>query len=256
MDNDELAHLKEKYRISLKRLRALELKYAWQGPNTPADILLEIDELRETIIKLQSQIDFAENPTQTSITSKQTEPSAGKGHIRRRLQIVFDGDFSGITPEIRDAAIRSLAAIINIPPDEIAVLRVAEGSIVFDIELPAASAYTLVKLYQSDDATLKSIGVKKISIIPDNEQIEELDTFREQFWSYINSFIKNEAERVVLDSVFSFGLPPRLILEQHPDLFTSVKDIYNIKRNILARLSRNRELRRLIEFDEKPSSSE
>lgn len=57
MDREELAHLENLYRVYQKRLRVLELKAAWQGLNTPADVLLEIENIREMIDGVQLQID-------------------------------------------------------------------------------------------------------------------------------------------------------------------------------------------------------
>jgi hypothetical protein len=41
------------------------------------------------------------------------------------------------------------------------------------------------------------------------------------------------------------GRKPGEIYKMRRDLFGSVAEVYNVKRNILGRLSRNRELRRL-----------
>jgi hypothetical protein len=42
---------------------------------------------------------------------------------------------------------------------------------------------------------------------------------------------------------FVLGMKPGEICDQRPDLFANVGDVYNIKRNVLSRLSRNPELR-------------
>jgi hypothetical protein len=39
-------------------------------------------------------------------------------------------------------------------------------------------------------------------------------------------------------------MKPGEICDQRPDLFASVGDVYNVKRNVLSRLSRNPDLRR------------
>jgi hypothetical protein len=41
-------------------------------------------------------------------------------------------------------------------------------------------------------------------------------------------------------------MKPGDIYERRRDLFSSVKDVYNVKRNVLGRLSRNSELRQML----------
>jgi hypothetical protein len=77
---------------------------------------------------------------------------------------------------------------------------------------------------------------------PDEEAMERVN--RQEFWSYISSQLNDEAERVVVFDFFVLGMKPGDIYDHRQDLFSSVKDVYNVKRNVLGRLSRNTELRR------------
>lgn len=77
---------------------------------------------------------------------------------------------------------------------------------------------------------------------PDEEAMERVN--REEFWAYINTQLNDEAERVVVFSSYVMGMKPGDIFEERPDLFSCVNDVYNVKRNVLGRLSRNQELRR------------
>jgi hypothetical protein len=79
---------------------------------------------------------------------------------------------------------------------------------------------------------------------PDEEAMERVS--REEFWSYINTLLNGEAERVVVFNSFVMGMKPGDIYNDHQDLFENVNDVYNVKRNVLGRLSRNQELRRLL----------
>jgi len=78
---------------------------------------------------------------------------------------------------------------------------------------------------------------------PDEEALEHVN--RQEFWDYINAQLNDEAEQVVVFDFFVLGMKPGDIYDHRPDLFGSVKDVYNVKRNVLGRLSRNGELRQL-----------
>ena len=68
----------------------------------------------------------------------------------------------------------------------------------------------------------------------------------EEFWSYINTQLNNEAERVVVFRSFVLGMKPCDIFNDRKDLFGSISEVYNVKRNVLGRLSRNAELRSML----------
>jgi len=72
------------------------------------------------------------------------------------------------------------------------------------------------------------------------EQIERTD-----LWRITNSLVETPQEHAILVEKFICALPPRKILERHPDLFGDVEAIYRTKRNLIERLQRNRELRGL-----------
>ena len=81
-------------------------------------------------------------------------------------------------------------------------------------------------------------------IPPDVEAVARIS--REEFWKYIDSQLHTDAERMVVFETFIMGMKPGDILNNHPHLFTSINDVYNVKRNVIGRLGRNRELRRLL----------
>jgi DNA-directed RNA polymerase specialized sigma24 family protein len=75
----------------------------------------------------------------------------------------------------------------------------------------------------------------------DDEAIDRVS--RVEFWRYIDTQLHCDAERAVVLGSFVLGMKPGEICGQRPDLFASVDDVYNVKRNVLSRLSRNPELR-------------
>jgi DNA-directed RNA polymerase specialized sigma24 family protein len=79
---------------------------------------------------------------------------------------------------------------------------------------------------------------------PDEEAVSRVD--REEFWQFIDGQLHNEIERVVVYCSFVLGLTPRAIYAKRSELFSSVNDVYNVKRNVLGRLSRNTQLRQFM----------
>jgi hypothetical protein len=67
------------------------------------------------------------------------------------------------------------------------------------------------------------------------------------FWKQILKIVTADLERVVLKETFVLALPPRRIFARHPGLFKDVAQVYALKRNLINRLVRSRELRQLYE---------
>lgn len=70
------------------------------------------------------------------------------------------------------------------------------------------------------------------------EELLLLASTRAELWAAIGALLSGQAEQVVLDASYLLGLRPRAIFERYPGLFESVQEIYAVKRNLLARLSR------------------
>ena len=79
----------------------------------------------------------------------------------------------------------------------------------------------------------------------DEEAIARLD--RAALWQLIERQLKDERELIVADGAFVRGLKPQEIYDDHRGHFGSVVEVYHVRRNILARLERDPELRRFLE---------
>jgi DNA-directed RNA polymerase specialized sigma24 family protein len=79
---------------------------------------------------------------------------------------------------------------------------------------------------------------------PDEEAVSRVH--REEFWRMVDAQLNGEMERVVVYCSFVLGLTPRAIYAKRGDLFGSVNDVYNVKRNVLGRLGRNTQLRQML----------
>lgn len=71
-------------------------------------------------------------------------------------------------------------------------------------------------------------------------------THRQEFWEEINARLRSEKERRVVYGSFILGLKPREIYTQFPETFRDVDQVYRVKENVLARLSRDDELKKLL----------
>ena len=78
---------------------------------------------------------------------------------------------------------------------------------------------------------------------PDEEAIERV--IRSEFWRYINTLLHNDAERIVVFGIFLGGMKPGDIYTKHHNLFSSVNNVYSIKRNVLVPLGRSKELQQM-----------
>ena len=139
----------------------------------------------------------------------------------------FTKFWRAVSPE-RFATFATLAALL-------AYLQLCTSSVVID-SVRAQSWAEMV----ADDA-LPADQMPRASA--DDEAIDRVS--RAEFWRYIDTQLHCDAERAVVLGSFVLGMKPGEICDQRPDLFANVCDVYNIKRNVLSRLSRNPELRGL-----------
>ncbi len=99
-------------------------------------------------------------------------------------------------------------------------------------------------------ARLVSVGIRPLGDMrqraPEEEVLERMT--REDLWRHISKLLHGEAERVVVFDSFVSGLKPRDICARRRDLFASVQDVYMVKHNVLARLSRDQSLRGLLSY--------
>jgi hypothetical protein len=65
----------------------------------------------------------------------------------------------------------------------------------------------------------------------------------DEFWQLIKKKLKDPKEYTVLYASFSLALSPREILAEYPSLFRNIKEIYQYKANLLARLERDDEIK-------------
>jgi DNA-directed RNA polymerase specialized sigma24 family protein len=138
----------------------------------------------------------------------------------------FTKFWRAVSPE-RFATFATLAALL-------AYLQLCTSSVVID----SVRAQSWAEMVADD--SLPTDQAPRGSV--DDEAIDRVSSA--EFWRYIGAQLHCDAERAVVLGSFVLGMKPSEICDQRPDLFAGVGDVYNIKRNVLSRLSRNPELRR------------
>ncbi|HEY4688945.1 MAG TPA: sigma-70 family RNA polymerase sigma factor [Anaerolineae bacterium] len=67
---------------------------------------------------------------------------------------------------------------------------------------------------------------------------------RQEFWEWLDAWLRDEKERRVIYGLFVLALKPQKLYQQSRTMFNDVREIYRIKQNVIARLSRDPEFRR------------
>jgi DNA-directed RNA polymerase specialized sigma24 family protein len=106
-------------------------------------------------------------------------------------------------------------------------------------------ASTVIDCVRAQNASQRAENAVRVDMERTPEQIVLAGLDRAELWRMALGLTANRAERVVLVESFALSLPPRTIQERHPQLFADVADVYGAKRNLFARLHRNRDLLRL-----------
>ncbi len=89
------------------------------------------------------------------------------------VQVYIQGDFASLSTERKSTVINALATIVETSPEAIEVYRVYEGSIVFDLGLPADAFQRLRSLLQANSNQLRLLKVEKVILKRHADNIEE-----------------------------------------------------------------------------------
>jgi hypothetical protein len=162
MDSEEQQHLDALRQNYLKRLRVLELKAAQQGADTLAHVLIEIDDIKASIANIDLRRSEFEQDSPAAATPMPMESNPELHIDKHQVEIIFKGSFNGLTPELLGATIRAIAALVDIPTDQVVVQKVFIGSISFLIDMPIEAAKQLMAMYENKDLLLEEINVDQI----------------------------------------------------------------------------------------------
>ena len=81
----------------------------------------------------------------------------------------------------------------------------------------------------------------------ESESLDPADRCR--FWDAVSRRLHDDKERRVVLGSFVLALKPREILAEYPGTFSGIEEIYRVKENVLDRLRRDLELRKMLGLD-------
>ena len=105
------------------RLQKLKEQQASFGLNTPAHILIEIEDIEAGIKELQTELETLED----SDANEESPAELVEDDKLRRVQIYMSGEYISLSAERRSLTVEALAALLGIPSSEIEVYRVSNG---------------------------------------------------------------------------------------------------------------------------------
>jgi len=82
----------------------------------------------------------------------------------------------------------------------------------------------------------------------EDQQIDR--AYQRAFWDWINGRLNDEKERVVIYGSFVLALKPQEIYDLFQNRFGDVDEIYRVKQNVISRLRRDPEFRKLLGGDD------
>jgi hypothetical protein len=94
----------------------------------------------------------------------------------------------------------------------------------------------------------RGIEFVTLETIPESQTPDVADTvvaqdFHQQLWTAIEGVCHNQTEIILMRESVQQGLTPSAICARHPTHFSTVDEVYQIKRNLLNRLKRNEAMR-------------
>ena len=73
---------------------------------------------------------------------------------------------------------------------------------------------------------------------------------RESLWGLTSARLHDEKERTVIHGSFVLDLKPQEIYDHFPGVFNDVDEVYRVKQNVVSRLRRDSEFRKLLGLDD------
>jgi glycerol kinase len=166
MDNEELTHLGNILDAHTRRLRILEVRQARQGLHAPPEVVMEIEDLREEIARVQRQIDTFPQEHRITPALDPSQTANASDTKRKLIEISVEVEPEKVTPEFLNLYKNALAAMAGVSPDKVIIRNSIIGSLILVLELPDEAADTLLQLFASKDPVIEELGIQNIRVVP------------------------------------------------------------------------------------------
>ena len=99
------------------------------------------------------------------------------------------------------------------------------------------------------DANVEKLAAEGVEqgLVVENQALSRVQ--RDQFWEQISLRLRDRRERRVVYGSFILALKPRELYVYYQETFVDVTEVYRVKQNVLARLRRDAELKKLLGQD-------
>jgi len=143
----------------------------------------------------------------------------------------FEKMWSVLTPE-KFAKFPDLKSILR-------YLQMCVHSVLVDFMRAREKAF----LYEDDP---EGMGDPQAPEADEPEQVALDRMALDAFWEMLGDKLKNEKEQRVIYGSFILALKPGELIGLYPGIFKNVKEVYQVKENVLARLGRDAEVREFL----------
>ena len=123
-------------------------------------------------------------------------------------------------------------------PDKASVVSALGKSLSF-LKMCTWTVVTDYYRKQQRDALREVWSLEEDSPVPSPEDEVIRALILEELRQRIEAVVQDEREQVVVEESWVYGLPPRQIQARHADIFSTVAEVSQMKRNILNRLRRS-----------------
>ncbi|MBN1218230.1 MAG: hypothetical protein JXM69_04820 [Anaerolineae bacterium] len=187
-----------------RRLQKLNEYIALHGADVGSS--MEIGDIEAAIEELEAELESLENEPLAGISAQPFPPQTtskvpagtfpGEVIIKPKVVITLRYDFARLSNDARAAAINTLAGVMGIAPDEIEVMAVRQGSIVFELRVPLEAIIRLRSRLETNSAQLRLLKVEEVALEDERGQMEEWVTEDRQFKRVTPAPIPPEDNRV------------------------------------------------------------
>jgi len=158
--------------IKKRRLQKLEEQRALLGINTPAEILIEIEDIIDEIRNLNETLGNAvttevENSARSLVNQRPTntelvyERRSTKLSTHRSVVIYLpDHQMLSISHVLIHAAVRAFAGVLGIDPETVEIYGAFRGSLILSLGIPSNAVDVLIELLKHNSVKLRTLIVK------------------------------------------------------------------------------------------------